>query len=280
MAEREYLRHRHSAPILPQVRKLKTMNPEKQQATEQQPDEPVRAATWLLTGISIAMASIYLLHRKHKAARARRRAAQTLQERSLAERLTQAGIELVPLLLPLLFEHRHERKPTAVPAPAKPHTAYRIGAYALPILLCLTLGALAGWLQHRAMVEWYPALLKPAGTPPNLLFPIAWGIIYVLTGTSAGRILTAPEGPRREVLTIWGIQLGVNFLWSILFFVCRSPLLGMIDIVILDALVILCIARSRRVRHDAAWLLLPYLLWILYATYLNGWILAMNGPGI
>ncbi len=73
---------------------------------------------------------------------------------------------------------------------------------------------------------------------------------------------------------------GCNFLWSILFFVCRSPLLGLIGIVVLDALAMVYIARSYRIRRDAAWMFAPYLAWILYATYLNGWILAANGPGI
>ncbi len=191
-----------------------------------------------------------------------------------------AGLEIVPMLLPLLLEQRHKEKPAAEAEAPKPRTARRIGAYALPIVLCLALGGLAGWLQRPALSEWYPTLLKPAGTPPNWLFPVAWGTIYILMGISAGRILTAAESPRRTVMTLWGIQLGVNFLWSILFFVCRSPLAGMIAIVVLDALVMLYIARSYPLRHDAAWLFLPYLLWLLYATYLNGWILAMNGPGI
>ncbi|MCM1302262.1 MAG: tryptophan-rich sensory protein [Bacteroides cellulosilyticus] len=255
------------------------MNPEKHQTAEQLPAEPLRAAAWLLAGIGIAAASIRLLRRKSRATRSLKPKNPPSQERSLTERLAQTGLEILPLLLPVLLEHRRERKPE-VAAPSKPRTAYRIGAYAWPILLCLTLGASAGWLQHGAMTEWYPALLKPAATPPNLLFPIVWGILYVSMGIAAGRLITASKGPRREALTIWGIQLGVNFLWSILFFVCRSPLLGMIGIIVLDASVILCIDRSRHVRHDAAWLLLPYLLWILYATYLNGWILAANGPGI
>ncbi|WP_289730649.1 TspO/MBR family protein [uncultured Alistipes sp.] len=149
-----------------------------------------------------------------------------------------------------------------------------------PTLLCLALGALAGWLQRDSITEWYPTLLKSAATPPNILFPIVWGVLYLLMGISAGRILTAPAGNRGEVMTIWGIQLGFNFLWSILFFVARSPLLGMIGIVSLDALVMLYIAHSYRIRRDAAWLFVPYLVWILYATYLNARILALNGPGI
>ena len=247
--------------------------PEIAAAADRRP-EALRATLGLLTGMGVAALSILLLRRKRKTERP------PLRERSLSERLAQTGLEILPLLLPLLLEQRHKSEPAAAAERPKPRTAQRLGAYAWPILLCLALGGLAGWLQRPALAEWYPTLLKPAGTPPDWMFPVAWGVIYTLMGVSAGRILTASEGPRRRVLILWGIQLGVNFLWSILFFVCRSPLAGMIAIVVLDALTILYIARSYPVRRDAAYLFLPYLLWLLYASYLNGWILAMNGPGV
>ncbi len=235
--------------------------PHPAQAHSQRPFT-LRSALGLMAGISLATVSAYLLLRKD------------------TSRVVRTGIKTLPVVLPIILEHRRAPQPTPVAAPPRHSMAYLLAAYALPVLLCLALGGLAGWLQHAAMTEWYPALLKPAGTPPNIVFPIVWGVIYLLTGLSAGRILTAPGGPYYGAMTLWGIQLGVNFLWSILFFVCRSPLLGMIDIVVLDALVMLYIARSYPIRRDAAWLFVPYLVWIFYATYLNGWILAANGPGI
>lgn len=223
----------------------------------------LRSTCYLLASIGAAALSLYLLGHKH------------------TNRAIRTGIKTLPVLLPVLIEYRRPRKPIPPQATTPQHSpAYRIRSYVLPVLLCLLAGGTAGWLQRDALTEWYPALLKPAGTPPNWLFPVAWGIIYVLTGIAAGRILTAPNGPHGRAMTVWGFQLGFNFLWSILFFVARSPLLGMLDIVVLDALVMLCIARSYPVRRDAAWLLAPYLAWLLYATYLNGWILAANGPGI
>lgn len=153
-------------------------------------------------------------------------------------------------------------------------------AYILPTLLAFVVGGIAGWLQQDAIENWYPLLDKPALTPPWWIFPIAWSIIYLCMGISAGLVLNSHSEVRRKVMTLWFVQLGFNFLWSILFFVCRSPLLGMIDIVVLDALVILYIAWSAPVRRAAAWLFVPYLCWILFATYLNAWILAANGPGI
>lgn len=152
--------------------------------------------------------------------------------------------------------------------------------YILPTLLCFLLGGLVAWWQSDAIEEWYPLLIKPALTPPNAAFPIAWSIIYLCMGISAGLVITSAALSRRRVMTLWFFQLGVNVLWSILFFVFRSPLLGLIDIVILDILVIIYIVRSARVRAGAAWLFVPYLLWILFATYLNAWILAANGTGL
>ncbi|MDE6507001.1 MAG: tryptophan-rich sensory protein [Alistipes sp.] len=243
------------------------MKPEKERtaveaSTANGPQPLLRSAFYLLAGIGAATATLCLLGYKH------------------TNRALRTGIKTLPVLLPVLLEYRHGRKPATTTPQPQPSTAYRIWAYILPTLLCLALGAFAGWLQHGSMIEWYPTLQKSTATPPNLLFPIAWGILYVLMGVSAGRILTAPSDHRGEVMTIWGFQLGFNFLWSILFFVARSPLLGMIDIVALDALVMLYIAHSYRIRRDAAWLFVPYLAWILYATYLNARILALNGPGI
>lgn len=153
-------------------------------------------------------------------------------------------------------------------------------SYFLPTLLCFVLGGIAGLLQQSAIREWYPYLVKPALTPPDAAFPIAWGIIYLCMGISAGLILTSGAQKRHGVMALWFVQLAFNFLWSILFFTCRSPLLGMIDIVALDALVMLFIARSYTICRAAGWLFVPYLCWILFATYLNAYILAANGSGL
>ena len=156
----------------------------------------------------------------------------------------------------------------------------KIWAYILPTALCFVLGGLAGWLQQDAIEEWYPLLDKPTLTPPNAVFPIAWSIIYLCMGISGGLVLTSEAPARKSAVRLWFLQLGCNFLWSILFFVCRSPLLGMADIVVLDVLVILYLVRSANVRAAAAWLFVPYLCWILFATYLNAYILVANGTGL
>ena len=152
----------------------------------------------------------------------------------------------------------------------------KIAYYVVPVLLCLIAGLVAGRLQAESVAVWYPLLAKPALTPPDIAFPIAWGIIYLCMGISAGLVLTSRAMARSRVMWIWFVQLALNFLWSVLFFFARNPLAGMIDIVALDILVIYYMVHAYRVRRAASWLFLPYLLWILFATYLNGYILLCN----
>ena len=152
----------------------------------------------------------------------------------------------------------------------------KIHCYLLPLLLCFALGALAALLQTDSLRTWYPHLAKPMLTPPAVVFPIAWSLLYCCIALSAGMVLTSGSHRRNDVMLIWYLQLALNFLWSILFFTLRNPWLGFIDIVVLDILVILYIIFSARVRRAAAWIMVPYLCWILFATYLNAFIWAAN----
>lgn len=150
----------------------------------------------------------------------------------------------------------------------------KITLYLLPILLCLLIGFLGSRFQSSALTEWYPLLNKSALTPPNLAFPIAWGILYICMGVSLGRLLV--QGKGKGIISVWVTQLIFNFLWSIFFFYFRNPLIGFVDIVVLDLLVIAYIFLAARRDRAAAWLFVPYLLWLLLATYLNGYVLMNN----
>lgn len=145
--------------------------------------------------------------------------------------------------------------------------------YAVPIALCFVVGMLGSYLQSSALVEWYPDLVKSPLTPPTIIFPIVWSMLYLMIGASLGSMLVKGD---MGLVVMWLIQLILNFLWSALFFGLRSPLLGLITIFLLDivvfAYVVSCIGR----RHAAMWLFVPYLLWLLFATYLNGYIYVFN----
>lgn len=149
-------------------------------------------------------------------------------------------------------------------------------SYVIPVLICFVLGFIASRLQVDSIANWYPYLNKPALTPPNWLFPVAWGVIYLLSGISAGLVWNRGGVRRKGLLTLWGVQQLFNFLWSILFFTLRSPLAGLIDIVLLDILVLWYILRTWNAVRPASVLFWPYMAWIAFATYLNVYILLYN----
>ena len=148
-------------------------------------------------------------------------------------------------------------------------------AFFMPILLALAIGAFGAFIQKHALESWYPTLIKSPLTPPDFVFPIVWTLLYIMIGISIGILIYRQD---MSVVRVWLIQLIVNFLWSVTFFAMRSPLLGLITILILDVLAltytIYAFGRSR----TAGWLFVPYVLWLLFATYLVGYIYLNNTP--
>ena len=146
-------------------------------------------------------------------------------------------------------------------------------AYSIPIVLTFAVGALGSYVQGEALREWYPFLVKSPATPPAVVFPIAWGVLYLLIGISAGTMLAKGD---MSVLRLWLFQLLLNFLWSVCFFALRSPLVGLLVILALDVTVFAYIIYAASRRPVAAWLFAPYMLWLIFATYLNGYIYINN----
>ena len=146
-------------------------------------------------------------------------------------------------------------------------------AYFIPVILAFAIGALGSYIQGTALEEWYPYLVKSAATPPALVFPIAWGVLYLLMGISVGTML---EKGDLSVLRLWLLQLLLNFLWSVCFFALRSPFLGLLAILALDVAVFAYIIHTAGRRPLASWLFVPYMLWLIFATYLNGYIYVNN----
>lgn len=154
------------------------------------------------------------------------------------------------------------------------------------VALCLAVGWIGSRVTAPALVDWYPALAKPVWTPPDAAFPIVWTALYAMMGVSAWLVWhrLADPGEARHgqgfarwlPLCIFLLQLGFNFLWSLLFFGLRSPALGVGDITLLLVAIVATIVAFRRVSPVAAWLMLPYLLWVGYATALNLAIWRMN----
>lgn len=146
----------------------------------------------------------------------------------------------------------------------------------IPILVCFLVGFTASYFQADAIKNWYPTLIKPALTPPNIVFPIAWSILYLCMGISIGLIINSAIEQKRFFVKAFIMQLFFNFTWSIGFFYFQNPLIGFINILLLDIFVINYTLKSYPVSKASSILFIPYVAWLLFATYLNGYILMYN----
>ncbi|MBI2142908.1 tryptophan-rich sensory protein [Candidatus Woesearchaeota archaeon] len=140
------------------------------------------------------------------------------------------------------------------------------------------LAAFVGSLFTATSVNsWYPALQKPWFTPPAWLFSPVWTVLFTLIGISA--YLVWREDNKKGVkaaMAAFDVQLGLNVMWSMLFFGLRSPLFAMIDIAALWLAIIVTIFLFWRISKAAAALLVPYILWVSFAAALNYGILRLN----
>ena len=150
-----------------------------------------------------------------------------------------------------------------------------------PLLLALAIplavGGLASLLTRRDM-EAFSQLNQPPLSPPSWLFPVVWTILYLLMGLASYLVWEKDRydlGVRRA-LTTYGIQLGVNFFWSLLFFHWKLYLVSFLWLILLWGLILLTMVRFGAIRRSACWLLLPYLLWVTFAGYLNLGIYLLN----
>lgn len=117
--------------------------------------------------------------------------------------------------------------------------------------------------------QWYLEN-KPSFTPPNIVFPIIWSILYLLIALSLYFTwIKAKNRERKKIVIIFGINLLANALWSYLFFSIENPLISFIDILIILFSTIGMILIAGRIDKKARWMLIPYLLWICFATILN-----------
>ncbi|MDO8340059.1 MAG: TspO/MBR family protein [Candidatus Burarchaeum sp.] len=149
---------------------------------------------------------------------------------------------------------------------------------AAAIAVCLLVGILGSLYTMPAIPGWYAGLNKPAFTPPSWVFGPVWTSLYILMGISLYLVLGRGLGAWgvKPALSLFSIQLVLNFLWSYLFFGLRSPLAGLICIALLWVELALTIVAFSRISRKAALLLVPYLLWVTFAVYLNFSIWLMN----
>lgn len=149
----------------------------------------------------------------------------------------------------------------------------KIKIYAKSILIPVIIGGVIGLIISRSID--YNSLQKPPLSPPSILFPIVWTILYVLMGISYG-IIDSKSLIELKTKIIYSLQLFVNATWSLIFFTLKRRLFAFIWIIILDVLVIVMIIDFFKKNKTAGLLQIPYLLWIIFASYLNLGVYLLN----
>ncbi len=153
----------------------------------------------------------------------------------------------------------------------------KIKTYAIGILIPVAVGLLSAFLTRESM-DVYQSIVKPKLAPPGILFPIVWTVLYILMGIGSVLVYNsvANEKDKKQALIIYGLQLAVNFFWSILFFNQRAFLASFLWLILLWILIIAMILSFKKINKAAAWLQIPYFLWVTFAGYLNLMIYLLN----
>ncbi|MDE3742927.1 TspO/MBR family protein [Maribacter polysaccharolyticus] len=144
--------------------------------------------------------------------------------------------------------------------------------------ICLTVGILSGFATQSSVNDWYVSLNKPVFNPPNWIFAPVWTMLYIMMGIAAGLVWAKGFYHLwvKTALYHFGFQLILNAAWSIVFFGFKQPFWGLVVIITLLCLVVLTIRWFRIVSKLASWLLIPYLIWVGFATVLNYKIWELN----
>lgn len=146
------------------------------------------------------------------------------------------------------------------------------------IILCLGLGFLSGMSSADAITNWYAGLNKPFFNPPNWIFAPAWTILYVMMGIAFAYVWDdkTEDGLKSKAIKLFLFQLVLNLIWTPIFFYFQQPMIALGVIILLLAMIILTMIAFRNVDNKPFLLLIPYFLWVCFATCLNASIVYLN----
>jgi benzodiazapine receptor len=139
------------------------------------------------------------------------------------------------------------------------------------VLLVFSFSAAGAWITQTSLASWYAGLHKPPFTPADWVFPIVWNLLYFMMALAAWHVWRIAGGFHNSgaPLSFFGAQLGLNLSWSVLFFGMRNPLAASFEILLLLAAILLTIFVFWRVSRLAGLLLVPYFVWVCFASYLT-----------
>ena len=154
----------------------------------------------------------------------------------------------------------------------------KLKPYVISVLIALAVGGFASLLTMKNM-DLYQRINTPPLSPPSILFPIVWTILYILMGVSAamvGKSESTPSFAKEKAIANYAVSLAVNFSWSIIFFNFEAFAVSFIVLLALLYFVIMTIILYKKLSPTAAYLQIPYALWVAFAGYLNFGIVLLN----
>ncbi|MBC7188690.1 tryptophan-rich sensory protein [Candidatus Aerophobetes bacterium] len=145
------------------------------------------------------------------------------------------------------------------------------------ILIPLVIGVLGSIFTSSSVNSWYLSLNKPFFNPPNFLFAFVWTTLFVLIGISFYLVWKNNFGNHKNMaIGVYSVQLFLNLLWSFLFFGLKTPFFALIEIILLWVVILTNIVVFHRISKPAGFLLIPYLVWVSFAAFLNYFIFILN----
>jgi translocator protein len=150
--------------------------------------------------------------------------------------------------------------------------------FVIAIVLCEATGFISAFLSNAGMNTWYQSLNKPDWNPPSQIFGPVWTILYLLMGISLALIWKADTERVKEktAFFLFAIQLFLNFWWSVIFFRFQAPGWAFVDIILMIVFILATMLEFGRIHKTAAWLMVPYISWVCFATVLNATLWQMN----
>lgn len=147
------------------------------------------------------------------------------------------------------------------------------------VTICLVIGFLSGKVTQSSITTWYPTLTKPIFNPPNWIFAPVWTLLYIFMGIAAGLVWNEINSKEKEVknaLKFFIIQLGLNALWSYLFFGLNNILLAGIEVILLLLMIYETYLKFKPINKNSGYLLIPYMAWVSFASVLTWSIWWLN----
>jgi len=147
----------------------------------------------------------------------------------------------------------------------------------IAILLPMVVGGLSGFLTANAIGTWYTTLNQPSFNPPNWVFGPVWTTLYLIMGISLYRIWRLPVSEERnKAIGIFALQMTLNFFWSLIFFKWHLIGLALVEIILMWLMIAAMIHHFRKLDAAAGYMNIPYLLWVSFASVLNGAYFILN----